>query len=131
MTTCKKKEFFENMKEEIAGTLEMMDALIEKYQNLENENLDVKKLVELYKAYIEKLVYFRAYAMLPNLLSLGNITIFDSYRKMLSKNLSNQDYSILTTPEDITDTSIAELEMLKLIRDNKTSDEDLDIWAKK
>jgi hypothetical protein len=110
------KEFFEELKQKIESSYEEMKEFIKQLP----ERTD---LIKTYKEYVEILTRFRALAIIPNIVSWGEYTIIDNYRKLLSKKLTEEEFTKLTTPKEISEELLSKKELLET--------EDVEAWIKK
>lgn len=122
--------FFAQLRKDIKEQFAILERRCDRLESLP-ETISPEQAIMEYRDYLEELVHFRVYAAVPNMVSLGEVTILEQYRNMLSQPVTNDQFTTLTTAETITSGTKAEKELLQLMQDKKTDDASLHAWQKK
>jgi|GEM_PF-3685807 len=125
------KVFFNDIIKKIEKENQRFEKLILRYNKLKNVKLNNEQIIKYYGEYINELSYFRIFAAILNILSMGEYTLMGIYKNMLSKNLSNEEFPSLTTSKNLTCSTMAEKELLELILKKQTDDKSLKKWIEK
>lgn len=123
------KEYYEQLKNEIENKNISFSKFITKIENKKLERIN--DALQIYRKFIKEIVSFRTLAIIPNCISMGKKVITEEYRKLIQTNISNKDFTLLSSSEEISMATQAEKELLEMIRDNKTKDNNIKDWIHK
>lgn len=130
MRNLQKEAYFKRIKENIDRYNKLLEQFIQKIDSIKRRKLEKKEIFDFYGKYLSLITDFRVFAIIPNILSMGSKNITDEYKKLLSKQLTNEKFSTLTTPEKLSSSTLAERELLDMMI-NKEDDIPLQKWIEK